>query len=53
MKASHVAYDGRKLHKNLELKIIKYGHVKGCLKRLATQIGLLEFLRINFINLQM
>jgi hypothetical protein len=28
MKAFIVAYDGRELHKKLELKIIKYGYVK-------------------------
>jgi hypothetical protein len=32
MKASLVAYDGRELHKKSELKIIKYGYVRGCLK---------------------
>jgi hypothetical protein len=32
MKASRVAYDVRELHKKLELKIVKYGYVKGCPK---------------------
>jgi hypothetical protein len=32
MKASLVAYDFRKLQKKLELKIIKYGYVRGCPK---------------------
>jgi hypothetical protein len=47
MKASIVAYDCGELHKNSELKIIKYGYVKGCPNRLATQIGLLEILGIK------
>jgi hypothetical protein len=37
MKASLVAYDGRELRKMSELKIVIYGHVRGCPKRLATQ----------------
>jgi hypothetical protein len=32
MKASLIAYDYRELHKKSELKIIKYGYVKGCPK---------------------
>jgi hypothetical protein len=32
MKASLVAYDFRDLHKNLEMKIRKYGYVRGCPK---------------------
>jgi hypothetical protein len=32
MKASLVAYDFRELHKNYELKIVKYGYVRGCPK---------------------
>jgi hypothetical protein len=32
MKASLVAYDFRELYKKIELKIVKYGHVKGCPK---------------------
>jgi hypothetical protein len=32
MKAWLVAYDCRELHKKLELKIEKYGHVKDCPK---------------------
>jgi hypothetical protein len=39
MKASLVAYDFRKLHKKGELKIVKYGYVIGCPKKLAIQIG--------------
>jgi hypothetical protein len=31
MKASFVAYDFREIHKKSELKIIKYGYVKGCI----------------------
>jgi hypothetical protein len=30
MKVSLVAYDFRELHKKLEIKIVKYGHVRGC-----------------------
>jgi hypothetical protein len=29
MKVSLVAYDFRELHKKLEIKIVKYGYVKG------------------------
>jgi hypothetical protein len=47
MKASHVAYDGRELHKKLEIKIVKYGHVRGCPKRPTTQIGLLRILGVK------
>jgi hypothetical protein len=32
MKASLVDYDLRELHKKLELKIVKYGYVRGCPK---------------------
>jgi hypothetical protein len=32
MKASLVDYDFRKLHKLLELVIVKYRYVRGCLK---------------------
>jgi hypothetical protein len=32
MKASLVAYDFRKIHKKSELKIVKYGYIKGCPK---------------------
>jgi hypothetical protein len=33
MKASLIAYDFRKLYnKNSELKIVKYGYVRGCPK---------------------
>jgi hypothetical protein len=32
MKASLLAYDFRKLHKNSILKIVNYGHVRGCPK---------------------
>jgi hypothetical protein len=44
MKASLVAHDYRALSKKLELKVVKYGYVKGYPKRLATQIGLLKIL---------
>jgi hypothetical protein len=47
MKASLVAYDGRELCKKLEIKIIKYGYVRGCLKRPTTQIGSLKILGIK------
>jgi hypothetical protein len=47
MKASVIAYDCGELHKKLELKIVKYGHVRGCPKRPVTQIGLLELLGVN------
>jgi hypothetical protein len=32
MRASLVAYDFQELYKKLELKIAKYGYVKGCPK---------------------
>jgi hypothetical protein len=32
MTASLVAYDFRELHKKPELKIVKYGYVRGCPK---------------------
>jgi hypothetical protein len=32
MKALLVAYDFRELYKKLELKLTKYGHVRGCPK---------------------
>jgi hypothetical protein len=32
MKASLIAYDFREIHKKLELKIVKYGYVRGCPK---------------------
>jgi hypothetical protein len=38
MKASLVAYDYRELHKELEIKIVNYAYVTGCLKTPATQI---------------
>jgi hypothetical protein len=47
MKASFVAYDCRELYKKSELKIVKYGYVKGSPKRPTTQIGLLEILRVK------
>jgi hypothetical protein len=47
MKASLIAYDGQELHKKSELKIVKYGYVRGCPKRPTTQIGSLEILGIN------
>jgi hypothetical protein len=47
MKACLVAYNGRELHKILELKIIKYRYFRGCIKRLATQIGLFKIIGIK------
>jgi hypothetical protein len=47
MKASLVAYDYGELQKKGELKIVKYGYVRGCPKRPVTQIGLLELLGVN------
>jgi hypothetical protein len=47
MKASLVAYDGRELHKKSEIKIVKYRYVRGCPKRLATQIGYLKLFKVN------
>jgi hypothetical protein len=47
MKASVIAYDCGELHKKLELKIVKYGHVRGCPKRPVTQIGSLEILGVK------
>jgi hypothetical protein len=47
MKASLVAYDCGEQHKKSELKIIKYGYIKGCPKRPEIQIGLLEILGIS------
>jgi hypothetical protein len=32
MKASLVAYDFREIHKKAELKIVKFGDVRGCPK---------------------
>jgi hypothetical protein len=32
MKSSLVAYDFRELHKKSELKIVKFGYVRGCPK---------------------
>jgi hypothetical protein len=32
MKASLVAYDFREIHKKSELKIVKFGYVRGCPK---------------------
>jgi hypothetical protein len=32
MKASLVAYEFRELHKKSELKIVKFGYVRGCPK---------------------
>jgi hypothetical protein len=43
MKASLVAYNGRELHKKLEIKIIKFGYVRGCSKKLATNLGCSKF----------
>jgi hypothetical protein len=50
MKASLVAYDFRELHKKLEIKIIKYGYVRGYLKRPETQIGSLKNLGVKNEN---
>jgi hypothetical protein len=47
MKAFFVAYDYGELHKKLELKIMKYGYVKGCPKKPATQIGSLKILGVK------
>jgi hypothetical protein len=47
MKASLVAYDSRELKQKSNLKIVKYGYVKGCPRQPATQIWLFEFLGIN------
>jgi hypothetical protein len=46
MKASLVAYNFRELHNKSELKIVKYGYVRGCPKYLAIQIWLLKILGI-------
>jgi hypothetical protein len=32
MKVSLVAYDFREIHRKSELKIVKYGYVRGCPK---------------------
>jgi hypothetical protein len=40
-KLSFVTYDFRELQKKSELKIIKYGYIKGCPKRLATSLKIL------------
>jgi hypothetical protein len=47
MKASLVVYDDRELHKKSKLKIVKYGHIKGCPKRPMNQIGSLKILGVN------
>jgi hypothetical protein len=47
MKASLVAYEYGELHKKSGLKLVKYGHVRGCPKRPATQVGSLEILGAN------
>jgi hypothetical protein len=47
MKASLVAYDGRESHKKLEIKIGKYGYVRGYPKRPAVLIGLLKILWVK------
>jgi hypothetical protein len=47
MKATFVAYDGREIHKKLELKIMKYRYVRGCPKKPAIQIGLLKILGVK------
>jgi hypothetical protein len=50
MKASHITYNGRESHKKLELKIVKFGHVKGYPKRPVTQTGLLRILGVKKIH---
>jgi hypothetical protein len=50
MKASLVAYDFRELHKKSELKIVKYGYVKGFPKELAIQIWSLKILGVNKVK---
>jgi hypothetical protein len=52
MKASLVAYIFRGLHKQSEVKIVKYGFVRGFPKRPATQIGLLEILGVYLFALR-
>jgi hypothetical protein len=47
MKAFLVAYDFRGLQKISELKIVKFGYVRGCLKLPVTQIWSLEILGVN------
>jgi hypothetical protein len=47
MKASHAAYDYGELHRNLELKIVKYGYVRRCPKRPVTEIGTLKILGVK------
>jgi hypothetical protein len=44
MKASLVGYNGRELYKKLELKIVKYGYVRGYPKRPVFLIGSLKVL---------
>jgi hypothetical protein len=46
MKAFLVAYDFREKHRNLELKIVKYGYVRDCPEKLATPIMSLKILRV-------
>jgi hypothetical protein len=54
MRASLVACDCRELHKKSELKEIKYGYIRGCPKRQATQIGSLKILGVKefFMSLE-
>jgi hypothetical protein len=47
MKASLVAFDCRELQKNLEIIIVKYESVRGCPKKLATQIESLKILGVK------
>jgi hypothetical protein len=53
MKTSLVAYDYRESHNKLELKIIKYGSIRGCPKKPATQIGSLKILGVKVIFLKL
>jgi hypothetical protein len=43
MKASLIAYDGRELHKKAELKIVKYGYIRGCPKCQRSKSGRSKF----------
>jgi hypothetical protein len=52
MKTSVAAYDYRELHKKPKLKIIKHGYDRGCPKRPAIQIGLLEILGVKVSYLE-
>jgi hypothetical protein len=47
MKASLVAYDFRKQYKSLELKLIKYVHVRGCPNSKQSKFGSLKFYELT------